>query len=167
MSRLEILHYPDSRLRTKAQPVTRFDHHLATLIDGMFAAMYAARGIGLAATQVDVHQRVMVADVSEERGDPICLINPEIIAAEGREQSQEGCLSVPDTFEIVERPAWVRIRAQNPNGDSFELAVDGLLATCLQHEIDHLDGILFIDRLSSLKRVRIRKRFDKNQRHAG
>ena len=167
MATLEILHFPDPRLRTQAHAVTRFDSELARLVEGMFAAMYAARGIGLAATQVDVHQRVIVVDVSEERDDPVCLVNPEVVEAEGVQQTQEGCLSVPETFENVERPAWIRVKAFRINGEAFELEAEDLLATCIQHEIDHLEGILFIDHLSSLKRARIRKRFDKNQRHAG
>jgi peptide deformylase len=166
MATLEILHFPDSRLRTKAKAVTRFDDKLALLVEGMYETMYAARGIGLAASQVDVHQRIIVVDVSEDRDDRLCLVNPEVVATDGVQQTQEGCLSVPETFENVERAAWIRVKAFRTNGEAFEIEAEGLLATCIQHEIDHLEGILFIDHLSSLKRLRIRKRFDKSQRHS-
>ena len=169
MAILNILEYPDPRLRTRAVPVERVDDELRRLIDDMFETMYAAPGIGLAATQVDVHQRLLVADVSEERDQPWCFINPEILTRDGVEVMEEGCLSVPGVFEKVERADRVRVRALDRNGEPFERDFDGLLAVCIQHEIDHLDGKLFVDYLSELKRQRIRKRLEKErkQREAG
>jgi peptide deformylase len=164
MARLEILEFPDPRLRTRAQPVERFDAALGTLIDDMLATMYAAPGIGLAATQVNVHQRLIVLDISENRDQPMVFINPVILARDGVEVSEEGCLSVPQIFEEVERAARVRVRAQDRQGQFFELELEGLLAVCLQHEIDHLEGKLFVDYLSALKRDRIRRKLEKNRR---
>ncbi len=166
MAKLEILHYPDPRLRTAAKPVTRFGDALRRLAQDMFETMYDAPGVGLAATQVNVHQRVLVIDVSSERNDPRCFVNPEILETRGVEQMEEGCLSVPDVFEAVERAEWIRVRACDATGTPFELECDGLLAVCVQHEMDHLDGKLFVDRLSNLKRTRIRKKFEKQQRQA-
>jgi peptide deformylase len=159
-----ILEYPDPRLRTRAQRVTQFDAELGKLVDDMFETMYAAPGIGLAATQVDVHQRLIVIDVSENRDQPLVFINPEILSKEGEEVSEEGCLSVPENFAEVKRAAKVRVRAQDRNGEVFERDYDGLLAVCVQHEIDHLDGKLFVDYLSDLKRERIRKKLEKERK---
>ena len=159
-----ILEYPDPRLRTRAQPVTQFDAELGQLIDDMFETMYAAPGIGLAATQVDVHKRLIVMDVSKDRNEPLIFINPEILSREGEEVSEEGCLSVPENFAEVKRAAKVRVRAQDRNGEVFERDYDGILAVCIQHEIDHLDGKLFVDYLSDLKRERIRKKLEKERK---
>ena len=159
-----ILEYPDPRLRTRAQPVTQFDAELGKLIDDMFETMYAAPGIGLAATQVDVHKRVVVIDVSEERNQPLVFINPEILSREGEEVSEEGCLSVPENFAEVKRAAKVRIRAHDRKGELFERDYEGVLAVCVQHEMDHLEGKLFVDYLSDLKRERIRKKLEKERK---
>ena len=166
MARLPILEYPDPRLRTQAETVTRVDDRIRTLVADMFETMYAAPGIGLAATQVDVHERILVADVSEDRDQPVCLINPEILARDGVEVREEGCLSVPGVYEEVERADHIRVRALNLEGESFEMEADGLLAVCIQHEMDHLDGKLFVDYLSDLKRQRIRKRLVKQRRRS-
>ncbi|MBI2802805.1 MAG: peptide deformylase [Gammaproteobacteria bacterium] len=167
MAVLEILHFPDPRLRTVAKPVAHVDVEIGALVDAMFETMYRAPGIGLAATQVDVHQRIVVIDVSEERNQPVCLINPEIVEIRGSDSMEEGCLSVPDIFETVTRANWVRVTALGADGVAFECVAEGLLAACIQHEIDHLDGKLFVDRLSALKRTRINKKFRKNQRSVG
>jgi peptide deformylase len=159
-----ILEFPDPRLRTRAQPVTRFDAALGTLVDDLIETMYAAPGIGLAATQVDVHQRVIVIDVSAEHNQPLVLINPQILAREGEASTEEGCLSVPGIFDEVKRAAKIRLRAQDRSGAAFEADYDEILAVCIQHEIDHLDGKLFVDYLSDLKRERIRKKLDKERR---
>jgi peptide deformylase len=164
MARLPILEFPDPRLRTRAQPVKSFDAGLAKLVADMLETMYAAPGIGLAATQVDVHLRVIVIDVSENHDHPEVFINPEILERTGEELTEEGCLSVPTIFEEVKRAASVRVRAQAADGSSFERALDGLLAVCLQHEMDHLEGRLFVDYLSSLKRDRIRRKLEKDRR---
>ena len=164
MSRLTILEYPDARLRTRAQSVTTFDAALRQLAADMLETMYAAPGVGLAATQVDVHRRMLVADVSETHDQPQVLVNPEILSREGVAVREEGCLSVPGVFDEVERAARVRVRAQNVEGQVFELDADGLLAVCVQHEIDHLDGKLFVDYLSELKRQRIRKKLEKDRK---
>jgi peptide deformylase len=164
MALLEILHYPDPRLRTVAQPVAQVDDEIRALVDNMFETMYAAPGIGLAATQVNSGRRIVVIDVSEDNTKPLCLINPEILETRGSEEMEEGCLSVPGFFETVQRADWVRARALNPDGKEFELETDGLLAVCIQHEIDHLDGKLFVDYLSQLKRTRIRKKLEKQER---
>ena len=167
MALLDILHYPDPRLRTRAQPVAQVDDDLRRLIDDMFETMYAAPGIGLAATQVNVHLRLVVIDVSEDRSAPLCLINPEILEAHGSESSQEGCLSVPDVFEAVTRAERIRVRALDRDGQSRVVEASGLTAVCIQHELDHLEGKLFVDRLSELKRTRIRKKYEKLQRRTG
>src|SRR5580700_1490120 len=162
-----ILEYPDPRLRTKAQPVTDFGAELGRLIDDLLDTMYAAPGIGLAATQVDVHQRVIVADVSAERDQPLVLINPMILSREGVRSVEEGCLSVPDVFDEVERAARVRVRAQDREGKVFERYFTEILAVCVQHEIDHLEGKLFVDYLSDLRRERIRKKLEKERKERG
>jgi peptide deformylase len=164
MSRLDILTFPDPRLRRKAARVAEVNAEIRRIVDDMFETMYAAPGIGLAAIQVDISQRIVVIDVSEERDSPLCLINPEIRAQEGEEQTEEGCLSVPGFYETVTRAEKVRVRALNRDGEPFEVDADGLLAVCIQHEIDHLDGKLFVDHISSLKRQRIRKKLEKDQR---
>jgi len=166
MTTLDILHFPDPRLRNVAQPVEQVDDDIRTFIDDMFETMYAAPGIGLAATQVNVAKRVIAIDVSEEKDEPLCLINPEILELEGEEEMEEGCLSVPGVFETVQRADKVRVRALDREGQTFELQTDGLLAVCIQHEIDHLDGKLFVDYLSQLKRTRIRKKLEKEQRQS-
>jgi len=164
MAKLKILEFPDPRLRKKAVPVTAVDDALRQLIDDLFETMYDAPGIGLAATQVDVHRRLLVADVSTEKDDPYVLINPEIVARDGVEVSEEGCLSVPGYYEEVERAEHVRVKYLDRNGESIEADFEGLLAVCVQHEIDHLDGRLFVDYLSEAKRQRIRKRLEKDRR---
>ncbi len=161
MSLLDILYYPDAQLRRTASAITNVDGKIARLADQMLETMYAAPGIGLAATQVNVHERLVVIDVSEENDTPLVLINPEILTSEGEEEMQEGCLSIPGVYESVKRPAIVRVAAIDREGNPFELDADGLLAVCIQHEIDHLDGKLFVDYLSPLKRNRIRKRMEK------
>jgi peptide deformylase len=159
-----ILEFPDQRLRTRAQPVTQFDAELGRLIDDMFDSMYAAPGIGLAATQVDVHKRLLVIDVSEARNEPRVFINPEILSREGEAETEEGCLSVPGIFDEVKRAAKVRVRARDRTGAVFENDYEGVLAVCVQHEMDHLDGKLFVDYLSDLKRQRIRKKLEKERK---
>jgi peptide deformylase len=159
-----ILEFPDPRLRTRAQPVTRFDADLAVLIEDMLQTMYQAPGIGLAATQVDVHQRVIVIDVSEERDAPLVLINPQILSREGEATTEEGCLSVPNIFDEVKRAAKIRLRCQDRTGAFIEADYEDILAVCIQHEMDHLEGKLFVDYLSDLKRERIRKKLDKERK---
>jgi peptide deformylase len=161
MALLNILHYPDPRLRTTAKPVTEFDNGLKTLISDMFDTMYEAPGIGLAATQVNVHKRLLVMDVSEEKNEPKVLINPELLMKEGDEEMDEGCLSVPGYYETVRRAEKISVRAQDADGAFFELTAEGLEAVCIQHEMDHLEGKLFVDYISSLKRDRIRKKLEK------
>jgi peptide deformylase len=165
MAILDILHFPDPRLRNKAKPVAVVDDGVRQLIDDLFETMYDAPGIGLAAIQVNVAKRVIVVDVSEDRDDPIALVNPEIVARDGVEEMDEGCLSVPGVYETVQRAERVRVRALDRDGQPFERDLDGLLAVCVQHEIDHLDGKLFVDYLSNLKRQRIRKKLEKESRH--
>ena len=164
MARLSILEFPDPRLRTRAEPVREFDAALQRLIADMFETMYAAPGIGLAATQVNVHRAVLVMDTSQEKNQPQVYINPAILSRDGVEVSEEGCLSVPAVFEQVQRAARVRVRSQNPDGSTFERDLDGIDAICLQHEMDHLAGKLFVDYLSSLKRERIRRKLEKERR---
>jgi peptide deformylase len=164
MALLPILEFPDPRLRTRAQPVTVVDAALRGLIDDMLATMYAAPGIGLAATQVNVHKRLLVLDVSDARSQPLALINPELIAREGVEESEEGCLSVPGIYDKVTRAERIRVRALDRNGKRIEFDAEGLLAVCIQHEMDHLDGKLFVDYLSELKRTRIRKKLEKERK---
>ncbi len=164
MTRLTILEYPDPRLRTRARPVNQVDAALQRLIDDMFETMYAAPGVGLAAPQVDFHQRLLVIDVSERKDTPLVFINPEILARGETCMAEEGCLSVPGYWESVRRAQTVRVRALERNGKPFEMDCDGLLAICVQHEMDHLEGKLFVDYLSELKRTRIRKKLEKDQR---
>jgi peptide deformylase len=159
-----ILEYPDPRLRTKAQPVTQFDAELARLVEDMFETMYAAPGIGLAATQVDVHKQVIVIDVSQDRTGRMVFINPQILSREGVGTMEEGCLSVPGIFDEIERAAKVRLRWNDVTGTEHERDLDEILAVCIQHEMDHLDGKLFVDYLSDLKRERIRKKLDKDRK---
>lgn len=167
MALLRILHYPDDRLRQRAQPVEQVDDELNRLIDDMFETMYNAPGIGLAATQVAVPKRVIVVDVSENHDQPLPLINPEILDRWGEEEMEEGCLSVPGYFDRVRRAEGIRFRALDRDGQPVEREAEGLLAVCIQHEIEHLDGKLFIDHLSQLKRERVRKRLDKLRRQGG
>jgi len=164
MSLLNILHYPDPRLRTKAAPVTEVNDTIRTLVRDMFETMYEAPGIGLAATQVNVHQRVIVVDVSENKDEPLVFINPELIEHSGFEEMEEGCLSVPGIYDKVQRADWIRVRALNEQGETFEMEADELLAVCIQHEMDHLEGKLFVDYLSEMKRQRIRKKLEKQSR---
>ncbi len=167
MSLLPILRYPDPRLRKVAKPVTTFDERLRKLIEDMAATMYDAPGVGLAATQVDVHERVVVIDTSETHSDLRVFINPEILWASPEKQVyDEGCLSVPGIYDGVERPERVKVRAQDVTGATFELEADGLLAVCIQHEIDHLQGMVFVEYLSPLKRNRIKSRMQKEEREA-
>lgn len=164
MALLKILEYPDPRLRTRAVPVEAVDDEIRRLIDDMLETMYAAPGVGLAATQVDIHKRLLVVDVSEIKDRPLCLINPEIVEKDGVEVSEEGCLSVPGVTELVERAEHIKVRALDRNGDAFELETKGLLAVCIQHEVDHLEGKLFVDYLSELKRQRIKKKLIKSKK---
>jgi peptide deformylase len=166
MAKLKILEFPDPRLRTKATPVAAVDDALRAFIGDLFETMYDAPGIGLAATQVDVHKRLLVTDVSPDKSEPYVLINPEIIEKDGVTVTDEGCLSVPGYYEEVERAGHIRVRFLDRNGDETEMEADGLLAVCIQHEIDHLDGKLFVDYLSEAKRQRIRKKLQKERRHA-
>lgn len=164
MALLDILHYPDPRLRQKAEPVAAVTDEIRTLIDNMFETMYDAPGIGLAAVQVNVHQRVIVVDVSDDRSEPLALVNPEILEKDGIETMQEGCLSVPGIYEEVQRADHIKVRYLDRDGKPVEREAQGLLAVCIQHEIDHLDGKLFVDYLSDLKRGRIKKKLEKQKR---
>ena len=164
MAQLEILHFPDPRLRTRAEPLERVDDGVRTLIDDMFETMYEAPGIGLAATQVNVHKRIIVIDVSEEKDQPLVFINPVITQTGGSEEMEEGCLSVPGIYETISRAETISVTALDRDGRHIELQAEGLLAVCIQHEVDHLDGKLFVDYLSTLKRQRIRKRIEKGKR---
>ncbi|MFZ4211408.1 peptide deformylase [Pantoea endophytica] len=161
MSVLQVLHFPDDRLRKIAAPVATVNADVQRIVDDMFETMYAEEGIGLAATQVDIHQRIIVIDVSENRDERLVLINPELLEKSGETGIEEGCLSIPEQSAVVPRAEWVKVRAQDRDGKSFELETDGLLAICIQHEIDHLDGKLFIDYLSPLKRQRIKQKLEK------
>lgn len=165
MAKLTILEFPDPRLRTRAIPVETVDDTLNTLIDDMLETMYEAPGIGLAATQVDVHKRLLVMDVSSDNSEPNALINPEIIEMDGETVTEEGCLSVPGYYEEVKRAEHIRVRFLDRKGEETELEAEGLLAVCIQHEIDHLDGKLFVDYISEAKRQRIRKRLLRDKRH--
>ena len=165
MSLLTILEYPDMRLRKRATPVKEVDDALRKVIDDMFETMYAAPGIGLAATQVDVHKRLLVLDVSDTKDQPLVFINPEIEVLDPEPLGyEEGCLSVPGYYDLVSRPRKIRAKALDRNGTPFELEAEGLLAVCLQHEVDHLDGKLFVDYLSILKRQRIKSKLLKDQK---
>jgi peptide deformylase len=165
MAILEILEFPDPRLRTKAQPVAAVDASIRQLADDMLQTMYAAPGIGLAASQVNVHKRLVVIDVAEERNRPLVFINPEIVARDGDEETEEGCLSVPGIYEKVRRAEKITVRALNRDGKSFDMEAEGLLAVCIQHEMDHLEGKLFVDYLSELKRSRIRGKLEKERKN--
>jgi peptide deformylase len=161
MALLSILQFPDKKLRNKALPVTQFDDQLKRTIDDMFETMYEQSGVGLAAIQVAVPLRVIVIDVSDDKSAPLCLINPEIIYRDGVQEEMEGCLSFPGVYDKVDRALTIRVRTQDPHGEFFEMAATDLLSVCIQHEMDHLDGILFIDHLSRLKQARLRKKLDK------
>ena len=158
MTRLRILHHPDPRLRTKATPVEAFDTQLGVFAENLLETMYAAPGIGLAATQVNVHKRIIVVDVSEEKNQPHTLINPTLKTYGNKIKGEEGCLSVPEVYDVVERFEQVDVSAQDIHGNALEFTAEGMLAICIQHECDHLDGKLFVDYLSSLKRGRINKK---------
>jgi peptide deformylase len=164
MAVLKILHFPDPRLRNRARPVAVVDERIRALADDMLETMYAANGIGLAAVQVGVPERVVVIDLSENRDSPLVLVNPEVLSGDGDAEVEEGCLSVPGFYEPVKRLAHVRVRALDRDGNATEFDADALFAICIQHEIDHLNGKLFVDYLSELKRTRIRKRLEKAQR---
>lgn len=165
MAKLRILEFPDPRLRTRAVPVTAVDDNLRRLVDDLFETMYSALGIGLAATQVDVHRRLLVADVSADKSEPYALINPLITEKDGVIVTEEGCLSVPGYYEEVQRADHIRVRFLNRDGDQVEMEAEGVLAVCIQHEVDHLDGKLFVDYISEVKRQRIRKRLERDRRH--
>jgi len=164
MARLNILHYPDPRLRQLALPVETVDDGVRALVADMLETMYAAPGIGLAATQVNVQKRVIVMDVAEDKNQPLVFINPTLLERDGESEMEEGCLSVPGYYEIVRRARRVRVSALDRDGEPFELDASGLLAVCVQHEMDHLDGKLFVDYLSALKRDRIRRKLEKQAR---
>tara|TARA_B100001094_G_scaffold333359_1_gene411079 strand:- start:18533 stop:19048 length:516 start_codon:yes stop_codon:yes gene_type:complete len=164
MAKLEVLTFPDERLRTVAEPVKVFDAQLKQLVEDMFETMYAENGIGLAATQVNVHQRVIVMDLSEKKSEKRVFINPELTSIAGTFTNEEGCLSVPGVYAEVERSERVRIKAFDEHGQEFEYDADQLLSICIQHEMDHLKGVLFVDYLSSLKRQRIREKLEKQAR---
>lgn len=166
MTILEVLRFPDERLRTVAAPVEKVDESIQQLVNDMFETMQDENGIGLAASQIDVHKRVVVMDVSEEQNEPRVFINPEIVEKRGSTISEEGCLSVPGNYAKVDRAEWVKVQALDAEGNAFELEADGLLAICIQHELDHLKGVLFVDYLSPLKRQRIRKKLEKEARLA-
>lgn len=164
MAQLNILHFPDPRLRLKAKPIEKVTDKIRQLANDMLETMYDAPGIGLAATQVNEQKRLIVIDVSEDKTSPLFLVNPELIETEGERDFEEGCLSVPEAYELVTRADKIRVRALNLQGEVFEMDADGILATCIQHEIDHLEGKLFVDYLSNLKRQRIKKRLEKHQK---
>ncbi len=164
MTKLAILEYPDPRLRKKAAPVEVVDDAVRQLADDMLETMYGAKGVGLAATQIDVHRRLIVLDVSEERNRPLVLINPELLQQQGSGPGEEGCLSLPGIYDKLSRATHIRVRALGRDGKSFEMEAEGLLAVCIQHEMDHLEGKLFVDYLSDLKRERIRKKLAKERR---
>ncbi len=166
MAVLNILRYPDPRLEKVAKPVTRVDDAIRQLVRDMAETMYAAPGIGLAATQVDVHERVIVLDVSDARDQLVVLINPEIVGLEGEQECEEGCLSVPGVYDVVKRAAKVKVRALDGEGRPFELAAEGLLAVCIQHEMEHLEGKVFVEHLSRLKQARIRAKLQKQERRS-
>ncbi len=165
MPTLDILYFPDPRLRQKAAPVVKVNNEIRTLVDNMLETMYSAPGIGLAAVQVNVLKRVVVIDISENKSQPQCFINPEIIERQGSEKMDEGCLSVPGIYEPVTRAQSIKVRFLDRDGNNTEMEADGLLGVCIQHEIDHLDGKLFVDYLSEMKRNRIRKKMEKIRQH--
>jgi peptide deformylase len=166
MAKMTVLKYPDERLRKVAQPIDKVDDNIRSVIDDMFETMYEEQGVGLAATQVDVHKRLFVADCSEDQNEPLVFINPEITEAEGHFKNDEGCLSFPGVYAKVERAEKITVTALDKNGERFSRSAEGLLAICIQHEIDHLEGKLFVDYLSPLKRERIRKKLEIEQRLA-
>jgi peptide deformylase len=166
MAQLRILEYPDPRLNKVASPVTAFTPEIEKLVRDMAETMYSAPGVGLAATQVDVHKRVIVIDISDTKDQLQVFINPELVAAEGEAECEEGCLSVPGYYDKVTRAAQITVRAQNARGETFELTTDGLLAVCVQHEMDHLEGKVFVERLSALKRARLLAKLRKKQKLA-
>ncbi|MEK9574987.1 MAG: peptide deformylase [Gammaproteobacteria bacterium] len=159
--KLPILHYPDKRLRTIAKEVSKVDDETRLLVKNMFETMYDAPGIGLAATQVDHHERIIVIDITNDKSNPICLINPEIIEKDGEIEWEEGCLSVPKYYESVKRANKIKVRALNEMGETYEIEADELLSVCIQHEMDHLNGILFVDHLSKLKQRRLLEKLKK------
>lgn len=165
MSLLEILHFPDTRLRQKASPVAVVDDEIRSIVDSMFETMYSAPGIGLAAVQVNILKQIIVIDTSEDKKQPLCLINPEILEKHGEEKMEEGCLSVPGIYENVKRAATIKVRFLDREGETIEREISGLLAVCIQHEMDHLEGTLFVDYLSEMKRNRIRKKLEKMRQH--
>lgn len=165
MPALPILHFPDPRLRQKAAPVVEVDDDIRQLVGDMFETMYEAPGIGLAAVQVNVLRRVITIDISEEKNQPLCLINPELLESSDQEQMEEGCLSVPGIYENVTRAKNIKVEYLDRNGEHQELETDGVLAVCIQHEIDHLEGKLFVDYLTEMKRNRIRKKMEKVRQH--
>lgn len=164
MAILDILHFPDPRLRKRAEPVAQVDDAIRQIVDDMLETMYAAPGIGLAATQVNIQKRIIVVDVSKDQNQPLAFINPEILQRVGEEEMEEGCLSVPGFYETVRRADAIRVRALGRDGQPFEMEADGLLAVCIQHELDHLEGKLFVDYLSPLKRQRIKTKLEKQAR---
>jgi peptide deformylase len=166
MAILQILNYPDPRLRTLAKPVTQVDEKIRKIVADMLETMYQAPGIGLAATQVNIHKQIIVIDASPEKDQPLCLINPTILTVEGSSCVEEGCLSVPGVYEPVERAAEITVQALDKQGESFSLFATDILAICIQHEMDHLKGKLFVDYLSLLKRERLRKKLIKQQKQA-
>jgi peptide deformylase len=161
MAKLNVLRFPDARLRKKAKPVEQVDDRIRGIVNDMYETMYAEHGVGLAATQVDIHEQIIVMDVSKDEKDPICFINPEIIRKTGTRTHEEGCLSVPEYFANVDRAAQVTVKALNEKGETFEIEADELLSVCIQHEMDHLQGKLFVDYLSPLKQQRVRKKMEK------
>jgi peptide deformylase len=165
MSILEILHFPDPKLRQKASPVAVVDDEIRAIVDNMFETMYSAPGIGLAAVQVNILKRIIVIDISEDKKQPLCLINPEILESQGEEKMEEGCLSVPGIYEKVKRAKSIKVRYLDKAGETIEKEINDLLAVCIQHEIDHLEGKLFVDYLSEMKRNRIRKKLEKMRQH--
>ena len=165
MSLLEILHFPDPRLRQKASLVAIVDEEIRTIVDHMFETMYSAPGIGLAAVQVNILKQIIVIDISEDKKQPLCLINPEILESHGEEKMEEGCLSVPGIYEKVKRAESIKVRYLDREGKTIEEEINGLLAVCIQHEMDHLKGKLFVDYLSEMKRNRIRKKLEKMRQH--
>jgi len=166
MALLQILHFPDPRLYNKAEAVIQVDDGVRALVGDMFETMYAAPGVGLAAIQVNLLLRVITIDISEHKRNPLCLINPELVSKRGQVELEEGCLSVPGVYEIVSRAEWIRVRALNRDGETFEMEAEDLLAACIQHEMDHLDGKLFVDYLSQLKRQRIKKKVKRLHKQA-
>ena len=167
MALLNILEYPDPRLKKVASRVTAFTPEIERLVADMAETMYAAPGVGLAATQVDVHKRIIVIDISDTKDQLRVFVNPDLVAADGEAECEEGCLSVPGYYDKVVRAATVTVRAQDARGETFEIAADGLLAVCIQHEMDHLDGKVFVERLSPLKRARLLAKLRKKQKLAG